>query len=284
MHMLKGLTPAGIGEISGIKDYIEKASKYHFEAIDTDGESLEKWISAEGIKEANAFLLKHNVQIGAIGLSVDWRGSDENFKNGLERLAADAKAASSLGCSTCLTYILPSTDLNAAQFMAQAVRRLRVCAQLLGSFDIKLGLEFVGPHHLRTQWENPFIWSLEQTMDFIEAIGESNVGLLIDAYHCYTTDFSNDKLTELDVNKIVHVHINDAKDIPVEELLDNDRLYPGEGVIDLAGFLKALKKTGYKGVVSQEVLSKQPSNESSEVLLKKSAELYSKLFKQAELE
>ncbi len=56
--------------------------------------------------------------------------------------------------------------------------------------------------------------------------------------------------------RIVHVHINDAPDRPVEEQVDNERVMPGDGIIDLVGFLRALKAAGYEGAVSVEVLSK----------------------------
>jgi sugar phosphate isomerase/epimerase len=38
--------------------------------------------------------------------------------------------------------------------------------------------------------------------------------------------------------------------------VDNERVMPGEGVIDLLGFLRALRYAGYDGAVSVEVLSK----------------------------
>ncbi|GAE36284.1 sugar phosphate isomerase/epimerase family protein [Halalkalibacter akibai] len=220
----------------------------------------------------------HGIEIATIGLSVEWRTTDEEFVNGLERLVLDAKAASTLGCRTCTTYILPSTDQDAAPFMAKATTRLRTCAQILASYGIRLGLEFVGPHHLRTTWKNPFIWNLQQTLEFIDAINERNVGLLVDAYHCYTNEISHEELGRLTADQIVHVHINDAKNIPVKDLLDNDRLYLGEGVIDLIGFLQTLQKIGYTGAVSQEVLTIEPPKEDTESLIKKSAENYAKLF------
>ncbi|MBM7570645.1 sugar phosphate isomerase/epimerase family protein [Aquibacillus albus] len=277
--MLKGLTTAGIGDVDSINQFVKLASAHQFDVIDSDGASLDQFIKREGLENAKAFLQDYNIQIGTIGLSVEWRRSEEEFQNGLKQLVIDAEAASSLGCQSCVTYILPSTDLHAAQFMAIATRRLRVCAQILGSYGISLGLEFVGPHHLRTNWKNPFIWNMEQTLDFISAINEQNVGLLVDAYHCYTNRMSFEELTKLNPSQIVHVHINDAKDLPIEQLLDNDRLYPGEGVIDLQGFLKALKKAGYEGPVSQEVLTKQPPEKNPEELLKYSAAAYEKLFK-----
>ena len=60
--------------------------------------------------------------------------------------------------------------------MALATTRLRACANILGAYGIRLALEFVGPHHLRTQWKNPFIWTVQETLDWIDAIGEPNVG------------------------------------------------------------------------------------------------------------
>jgi sugar phosphate isomerase/epimerase len=55
---------------------------------------------------------------------------------------------------------------------------------------------------------------------------------------------------------IVHVHLNDAKAQPPEEVLDGERLMPGEGVINLNGFLQALAKIKYEGAVSVEVFGR----------------------------
>ncbi|RKL66960.1 xylose isomerase [Salipaludibacillus neizhouensis] len=282
--MIKGLSKAGIGDVGEIKQYIHLASKYNFKAIDIDGHSLTEFIKTEGLINAKKFLEDHKVAIGSIGLDVEWRKSEEDFKKGLTQLLSDAKAASSLGCRSCITYIFPSTDMNAAQFMSVATRRLRLCSQILGGFGMRFGLEFVGPHHLRTSLANPFIWNLEQTLDFVDAIGEPNVGLLLDSYHCYTTEFRNEEVSKLDSNQIIHVHINDARPLPVKELLDNDRLYPGEGVIDLPSFLQALKQAGYRGPVTQEVLTPNALKEPAEVLIKKSSIAYSNLFKKAGLD
>ena len=57
----------------------------------------------------------------------------------------------------------------------------------------------------------------------------------------------------------VHVHISDAKPAPAEEVRDNQRFMPGEGVIDLIGFFQALKKIGYEDGVSPEPLGRVPA-------------------------
>ncbi len=48
------------------------------------------------------------------------------------------------------------------------------------------------------------------------------------------------------------------------QIRDNQRLLPGEGVIDLVGFLRALQKIGYTDALSVEVFSDVLKNMSPE--------------------
>lgn len=281
--MIKGLTTAGIGEVESLEQFITLASQHGFGAVDTDGAQLAQFIAEKGNDEARHFLNQHQVQIGSIGLSVDWRTTEEAFLSGIPQLVQDAEAAAAVGCQAVCTYILPSTDHDAAHFMALATKRLRLCAQLLNAYGIKLGLEFVGPHHLRTTWKHPFIWNQQQTLDWIEAIGEPNVGLLYDAFHWYTNEGTAAHIKQLSPEQIVHVHINDAPDIPVADVLDNGRLYPGEGVIDLTTFLQTLHQIGYNGVVAQEILTATPPEGTAEQLIAKSADAINGVFAAAQL-
>lgn len=278
--MLRGLTGAGLGALEGQEQLIALAGRYGFQAVDVDALSL---VNRHGLEGARKLLADNGVVIGSIGLSVEWRTTEEAFRDGLEGLAASAAAARALGCTRCCTYVLPSTDEKAAHFTVLATRRLRTCAQILGAYGIRLGLEFVGPHHLRTRWANPFLWTLQETLDWIDAIGEPNVGLLFDAYHWYTNGLSVADIEALRAEQIVHVHLNDAPAVPVEEALDNGRLYPGEGVIDLAGFLKGLQAIGYKGPVAQEILTAEPPAGTPEELAQRSKAGFDKVFAAAGL-
>lgn len=278
--MLRGLSRAGLGAVKSYEEYFQLASSHGFQSVDLDAYGLIKEL---GVEQAKALLAEHKLVVGSIGLSVDWRTNHESFRAGLSKLAEEAASAAALGCTRCCTYVLPSVDASPAHFMAQATMRLRVCAQILGAYGLRLGLEFVGPHHLRTRWAHPFIWTLDETLDWIDAIGEPNVGLLFDAYHWYTTEMTVADIKRLRPEQIVHVHINDAKDVPVKDVLDNDRLYPGEGVIDLAGFLTALKEIGYQGPVAQEILTPATPNEAAEVLAARSKAGFDNVFAAAGL-
>jgi sugar phosphate isomerase/epimerase len=278
--MLRGLSGAGLGALENEVQLIELSGKYGFQAVDIDALTL---VNRVGEEKAKELLFSNGVVIGSIGLPVDWRTTEEAFRNDLQKLGEHAAAARLLGCTRCCTYILPSTDYPSAHFMALATRRLRTCAQLLGAYGIRLGLEFVGPHHLRTQWANPFIWTMEETLDWIAAIGESNVGLLLDSYHWYTTGSNIAEIVALKPEQIVHVHLNDAPNVPVEEALDGGRVYPGEGVIDLGNFLKGLRAIGYSGPVSQEILVQKPRQGTPEELVRHSKDCYDKVFEVAGL-
>lgn len=278
--MLQGLTRAGLGMIEHDDQLMELASRFRFQSVDLEAKGL---VDTLGTEKAVERLQELKLTIGAIGLPVEWRADEVTFLEGIQQLPAAAAAASALGCTSCCTYILPSTDYPAAHFMAVATKRLRICADILGAYGIRLGLEFVGPHHLRTQWKNPFIWTLDETLDWIDAIHAPNVGLLFDSYHWHTNGLSVSDISRLRPEQIVHVHINDAKDLPIGDVLDNDRIYPGEGVIDLAAFLKGLHDIGYKGPVAQEILTPATPTESPESLVARSRKGFDKVFQAAGL-
>ncbi|TDQ36427.1 sugar phosphate isomerase/epimerase family protein [Aureibacillus halotolerans] len=276
--MKKALSAAGLGAINGPQHLIELAGKNGFEAVETSGSALLKIADEQGVETIDTWLREAGVTISTFGLAVEWRQTDEKFSEGLADLVRQAQLAKRLGVRNFCTYVLPATDMNASQFMAKAISRLRLCAQVLKNEGIQLGLEFVGPHHLRTMWKHPFIWTMEQMLDMVDAIDEPNVGLLLDGFHWYTTGATSEDIKRAGVDRIVHVHINDARNVPVEEVLDNDRLSPGEGVIDLTTFLQTLKDIGYEGAVAQEILTKEPPTEKPEVLAEKAKNAYEKIY------
>lgn len=263
--MLRGLTRAGIGAIGDDEQYITKAAEFGFQSVDLNPLELIKQYGRDYSKQ---LLNSNRMIVGSFDLNVDWRTTEEHFREGLESLVEIAQAAVAMNCFKCCTYILPSTDQNAASFMVNATRRLRLCAEILGAFGIRLGLEFVGSHHLRTKWKNPFIWSLDDTLDWIDTINSKNVGLLLDSYHWHTNGLDVKNLMKLKREQIVHVHINDAYKVSIEDLLDHDRLYPGEGGINLEGFLKSLQAIGYSDVVAQEVMSSSINKDSTQLLIR----------------
>ena len=273
--MIRGLTRTGVGDVGGDENFIALASRYGFASVDLDPSGL---VEAHGIEGTRQILSRHGVRLGSILLPVEWRFDEERFRQDLVPLAGRLEAAAKLGAASFWTYLLPSVDEDPVTFLGTATRRLRLCAELLEAFGFRLALEFLGPRDLRGRWKHPLLWSMGQTLAWIGAIDRPNLGLLLDSFHWHTAGHDLDDLLRLRASDVVHVHLGDAPDIERELLPDDERLYPGEGSIDLRSFLSGLKTIGYEGIVAQEVLSPRPITSTAEELLGRSKKGFDGLF------
>ena len=120
-------------------------------------------------------------------------------------------------------------------------------------------MEFLGPLHFRTRQPHEFLWRMGETLEFGKECG-ANVGLLLDAWHWYHAGGTVADIIAAGRSRIVQVHVSDCVKLPPEQVRDNQRVLPGEGVIDLVAFFQALKKVGYTDGVSPEVIGRIPKD------------------------
>jgi 2-keto-myo-inositol isomerase len=92
-------------------------------------------------------------------------------------------------------------------------------------------------------------------LDIVNEIKNQDIGLLIDTFHFYVGENTLEDLEKIPPERISLIHFHDAADLPRNKLGDEDRLYPGEGVIDLGGFCKVLRDKGYEGPLSVELIN-----------------------------
>ena len=188
---------------------------------------------------------------------------DAAFDAQLAMLREDAAFCQAIGCSRFQFVLGPTTPngQSKADRWAHVQRRLSSVASILAQHDMRLGLEFLGPVVFRmrrgTDMTAPspvsFVWTLPETLALGEASG-LNVGVTLDAWHWYHSGGTLDEIRAANPRRIVHVHISDARAMPPEQVQDDMRLLPGEGVIDLVGFFQALKSIGYQGGVAPETI------------------------------
>lgn len=209
----------------------------------------------EGVEATRALFEHLRIRPAAIGFPVDFRKDDETFKTGLAKLPAAAQFAAAIGCPRMATWILSSTDTPKSELRAAFLKRFRLAGNVLAASGVRLGLEFLGPLHLRKQGPHEFIWRMPEMVEFAAECGP-NVGLLLDAWHWHHAGATTADIVKAGKERIVHVHVNDAKKQTPEEVRDNDRIMPGEGVIDLDGFFRTLHKIGYTDAVSVEVFGR----------------------------
>ena len=256
--MFRSLSPGAIGIRASFTESLELARAANFQGLDINMGAVAELVEENSVDYVKGLFDNAGLKMGAWGLPVNWRGDEADFEKGLEGLHLSAKLAESLGCSRLSTWVLPfSQDKPFEENFQFHIQRFRPIGDILNEYGCQLGLEFIGPRTMRVEKEHEFIYTMEGMLELCDEIGTGNMGLLLDAWHWYTSHGTLDDLKKLTVDQVVHVHINDApKGIPIDDQVDNVRRLPGEtGVIDLVGFLKCLDEIGYEGPVTPEPFS-----------------------------
>jgi sugar phosphate isomerase/epimerase len=251
--MQKALSPGAIGvKAPTIEAAAEAARLGGFSAV----EISPKEVVDRGVEAAKAAL--GEIAVAGFG-AFDWRNDEAVWKAGLADLPAQAAAMAALGCFRCSTYIMPFSDERTFEENYDFhVSRIKPLAAALAVEGIHFGMEYVGPATMRAGKKHPFVHDLVGMLKLTSDCGP-NVGLLMDAWHWYTSHETVEDILALTPEQVVYVHVNDAPaGIAVDDQFDNVRALPCEtGVIDLATFLGALKKVGYDGPVVCEPFKKE---------------------------
>lgn len=131
--------------------------------------------------------------------------------------------------------------------LGRAVASLSQAGRLAATAGVDLALEFRGT--------DTFCTSLDTALSLVEACGEPNVGVCLDAFHYYKGPSKPEDLERLTAKNLKHVQLCDVAGVPRELMTDSDRIYPGEGDFRLAGILARLASIGYAGWVSLELMN-----------------------------
>src|SRR5574341_336234 len=177
------------------------------------------------------------------------------------------------------TWIMSSSETPKAELRKLYKERFSACSEVLARHKVRLGLEFLGPLHLRKRFPHEFIWRMDEMIDFASECGPG-IGILLDSWHWHHAGGTIEEIVAAGkAGRIVHVQVADSQDLPPGKIQDNERLMPGEGVIDLVAFFKAVQEGGYNDGVSPEVfgrgLKDMPPEEGAKLGLKTTLEVTS---------
>ena len=258
--MYKNLNPGAIGiRDCSLAAAIQLAQQTGFAGIDFDIREAAALAEEGGVDSVRRLFDEAGVRPGLWGLPVAWQ-DDERWAADLAALPRLAALGRELGCLRTATWCPPSSPSRSfEENFAWHVARFRPIAEALQADGVRLGLEFIGPQTLRPPDRQAFIYTLAGMMDLAGAIGTGNVGLLLDAWHLYTSGGGLDDLDKITADDIVTVHVNDAPaGLTLETYIDHDRRLPLEtGVIDLPAFMRKLAELGYDGPVTPEPFSQR---------------------------
>lgn len=274
------LSPGAVGVQLNQKQLVQSAHEHKFESISAFGEELAGY-SGTQIMDLLGEMKEKGLVWGAASLSVDFRKSEQLFQEGLNKLPKIAKALKTAGVDRMGTWIMPThQELAYMDNFHQHARRLQAIANILGHHGIRLGLEYVGPKTLMSLRRYPFLHSMPECLQLIDAIGEDNVGLLLDSFHWFCSGGTVAELLTLDNKDIVACDLNDARSgFTADEQIDGKRELPSAtGVIDLKAFLGALVTIGYDGPIRAEPFNQSLRDMEDEAALKATYKAMKKSF------
>ena len=175
--MKTSLNGARLGaESLTLLEFVELAARQGFDGVDFGiGAAMRTGLEFGGADLLSEYFHERNIAPAAFGLEVDWRRDEVTYQQGMGALEDQARFAQAMGATRCVTWMPPSVH-NAEEWDRIVVRRFGEIAAVLERFDIRLGLEWVGPHHLRAGEVNamgpePWIYTMPDTLDLIDRIG-----------------------------------------------------------------------------------------------------------------
>ena len=151
---------------------------------------------------------------------------------------ADLEAAAELGVKHFLTNIWTVDKPFYTEQFAQL-------AELGANYGLTVNVEFV-------TWAG--VKNLQDAKELLLASGAENVGIVVDALHCHRSRVQLSEFDGLPQSWFNYMHLSDIEaEIPTdtETLLHNgrdERLYPGDGAIDLRALVAKLPDTAVRGL------------------------------------
>jgi sugar phosphate isomerase/epimerase len=258
MYATIGPEALGIRGLS-LSEAIAVAHDAGFAGLAFDSRAAARAVDEQGLAAVQEKFGQAGVKPALWNLPVAWR-DDDQWQADLRELPRLAATARELGATRTATYMPSGSDERPfRENFNWHVARLRPIAEVLRDEGCRFGIEFIGPRTYRAAFRHEFIHSLDGVMELNAAIGTGNVGLLLDSWHLYTSGGTIAEMERLTNDDVVVVHVNDAPaGIAPDEQIDTVRTLPMEtGVIDLVGFMRALRKMGYDGPVMPEPFSQR---------------------------
>ncbi len=257
--MFLALNTALTGSKIQWQDFVRLAARVGFGGADLMLNPAMK----DGADATRGLLSELKLRTSFCSLPVNVTGTDEVFQRGMAALEDQAKFVGEIGCGRMM-MVLPTSSTTPADELRKMLReRLTAVGAVLARHNCRLGLEFLGPLMFRTRAPNVFIYKMNDAVDFAKECGP-NIGVVLDSWHWHHSGSTTDDILRAGKSRIVTIHLSDAAKQAPEDVKDNQRLLPGEGVINLVGFFQTLKQIGYEDGISPEVLGRIPPDMSPE--------------------
>lgn len=266
--MKLGYNVATTKENATLQQELELCEKHGYDFIEIQMDKLPEYLQEHSLEDMKQFFDTHQIKPLSLNALQFFNNRNEaDYKIVLDTFKEWLEIAEYLGAQYIVAVPLVTEEkILKADIHKSCVNVLKQLALMAAEYDIKLALEFLGAPYATVNTFN-------QAHAIIQEINDPNVGIVLDFFHFYAMGSRLDDLKNGDIDNIFLLHINDVDDYPIGILTDEDRCFPGLGVIDIPGILSTLKGMAFQGeYISIELFRPEYYQMPAEDVIKKSKE------------
>ncbi|MEM9368408.1 MAG: sugar phosphate isomerase/epimerase family protein [Planctomycetota bacterium] len=223
-----------------------------------------------GIEETAEMLLDMQLSVTSLSWAGGFTGSDGRSYDDSLRDAMEAIHQAAVLNAGSLVVIAGGRNnhirRHARRSLREALKRLAAVAE---EFDVQLSME---PFHAGCGLEWSFVNDLETTLDVIDGINSSHLGLVLDTYHLGMDERLLDSIPAI-IDRVDLVQLGDGRHSPMGEM---NRCLLGEGCIPVEAIVQRLLDHGYRGPLEVEVLGEDVEWLDYEVVLQHTRQFLSR--------
>ncbi|HEX8287464.1 MAG TPA: sugar phosphate isomerase/epimerase [Pyrinomonadaceae bacterium] len=227
---------------------IKAAGNAGYDCVEIWAAKLREFLKTHSAEDLKNLLKQNNLEPYSINSieHITFRSSED-----YEQIKAETEELSRFAAEINCPYVvvvpgkLPENTTK-EEITNESVRVLNELADIAEKYNVGLAFEFLGQTDCSVQ-------TLDFCREIVEKVDRPNIGLVIDTFHFYAGNSSFEAIETLDPNKLFIFHINDAENLPKDELTDAHRLYPGTGILPIREIKERLDAIGYDRLVSIEI-------------------------------
>src|SRR5262249_32027142 len=109
-QMFRDLAPGAVGIKASFIEGMELAKGAGYQGVDLNIGEAARLVEQHSIEWVRDQVASRGLRLGGWGLPVNYRGDDAAFQTDLAKLPQHAQLAQALGCTRCMTWILPFSE------------------------------------------------------------------------------------------------------------------------------------------------------------------------------
>jgi 2-keto-myo-inositol isomerase len=242
-----GFNQATTMKYSTLEKDLAACEKYGYDFIEIRFDKLKDYLKKNSIEDLAGYFQHSRIKpctFNALEF-ITFRNEEDDarMKADLEFLC---KTGNQIGCDTII--VVPTFDIKNTrkEIIQHTAAVLNDYADTAAKYGMRLAFEFVG-------YPNCSVNTLDLTNEVIAKANRKEVGFVFDCFHFHAMNSTWDALNNVDISKLFILHMDDSEDLVPGILRDDNRLWPGEGCIDLSRILQTLKNKGYDDIASLEL-------------------------------